>query len=560
MALTTRKLTYAPVPSSNDDESIQKIAMMLLGANSDAAKAIACAAEKCVDTSISLERFSEGFINAISLSYAEHRYKHVIGPLVEVDDTNCAILANERISEWLSTRSRKESTARFELDRTLQLIKFVKEEHERSSSKLSAQKRRAVSAWSEAVRKWLCAERVKALRAIKSFTKTALCKTLRSFGDMQPQECDKEFLLALFRHKACGKHSTPESRQPYASSGRGRKIAPFVSWCNFLSYTIPTCLVDGDELMERFLLLFNRGWRNNHLSFAADWQGKVFQGNTLRMQYTDRTGRDPWDTHQFDVHREAYIIETAVLVGNVRVLEALATNIAVNNESFLDVLGMRMAVNITNRTANSSEHFFHDALPLRDLSHDMLKYLFSPRPGKPALKLPSMLLDPPEVTAVGMEPISEIQRTLWITTAKEERRIWFAAHSHGWKMVRNAHKLSRIGNWWSETALRHRYHAAEDEDGRPLMVGAAARQDQTAWGSGGGVEALDAATGSSAANAVVDLKEAAHDAAMERDLIAAREESRAADAAAKAAADKATAAKAALRDMGKKRKFAKVCN
>lgn len=572
MAPTIRKLTFAPVPTSDENEEVATIAKELLGVNSDAVKAIHCAAEKCVDTSISLERFSNQFKSAFNDSSSDRHYKHVTEGIVERDDTNCAILANERIRKWEARHyyPNSPSTARYDINRTLALVKFVREEHERSEIELSTQKRRTINVWSNAVRAWLSTERVTALRAIKNFTKTALCRTLRLFGDMRSREQGEEFLIALFRHKACDKHCTVESPQPYASDTSGRKADPFVNWCNFLAYTIPTRMVDGGELMERFIRFFNRGWRNNNLHFATEWQGKMFQGNRLETAYINHTDWYPPGEALRSAHRrEAYIIETAIQLGNVSVLDALATSPQVNKLTFLDVLRMRLAVNITNRTANAlTGHVFNDVLPLGNLGYDMLKYLFSAHRGKPALRPPSMLLDPPEVnTALGLQPqalidfpISEAQRNCWIETAKRERRIWLEVHAHGWQIVRNAHKLNHIANWWKETALRYRYHAMEDEDGRPLMVGAAARQDQAAWATGGGVEALDAVTSNHAGRLVVDVKEALREAAMERDLIVAQEESRAAAAAAAAAAATTAAAKAALRRMAKKRNIAGVGN
>lgn len=589
MACRLQKLVWAPVPS---DAAVRESAMAQLvkvpsgGHHAELAVRVAAKGEK--DKSLDLQLVVEQFNAAIQRSHFESHYPQVTGPLDEVNEVNCAIHTNRRMEDWLALRSGKEAAATLEVKKTVEITKLMAEEHVRAAVILSNEKNRGVRAWSSRVRAWLRKERLKVLSAIVNFTPTVLRKVLALFENNGHDDKDIEFLTALLFHKAADKHSkysfnTDASR--YVRSNR--KLSPFNHWLNALCHAVATPgLAFGDGvLMTRILESFDGVWDNDHFGFTEDWELKVH--NTGFHHLFPNQIDTSWGNmyNRFEKKRSLMIVEASIMGNNISALEALFSHSIVDSAKLRSFIGMRMATNISKHTY-APHDYDYDEYRLHDVPAEMRKYIFSPRLGKPVIRLPSMYLEPPPVTDHlteeqqqqmladhwGPDPFAptphQLRLSRWNDVAAEEHLLFHAARAHGWARMREAHLIKYIANWWSEAALRRRYHAENDEEGRPLMLGSLAGGDQTALGknsAGGssgtkaGVDALDDAAEEAAKRAPASrVQETEHDrkiakkmAAMERNLIAAREQRLAAEAAAEAAKAKTKAVASMAK--GKKR-------
>lgn len=519
------------------------------------------------------------FTNAINNAGDSGHYSHVTGPLYKQNDINCAIRANKAFQAWKEGYPKDASPERKEVEATLKLHELLTFERNQARSELRRSLAAGVEAWSTEVKECLRAQRIAALSAIQVFTPTDLRKTLSLFND-PCDNADLEFMAALLAHRACDKHPK------YSFKDAGRRSTPFRMMVNGLyhaivSYSYPWA---GSKLLFRILERFDRAWDNQKLLFSDGWEFNVHSYNFFTL-YGSKLGYNLSSFHdRFNENREVKLLEGIIMSGNTGALEALFKSPAVDTRALLNVINLRLATHISQETYDP-HNFSYDIFPLSEIPPAMLTYLLSPQLYKPwALRLPSMHIEPPEVTDVPTEeelqaqqdPLAEWGWSLApqeLTMHQRRRQRWdaLAAHEHrawvrvrGWKLVREAHRLRYIANWWSETALGPRYAAEPDAEGRPLMLGEVAAGDQTALGEASaeganGMSALDKAAIKDAARVALpsrclhesegDRQKARKMAALERDLIAAREQrlrvTAEAKEAAKVAAAKVAAAKVA---------------
>lgn len=571
MIYVEKRLNWAPVPT---DETVEESVKKQLGDSRAAARrALAAAQGGFQDRSVKLLNVFDDFNNALVRVGDVKNYPQVTESLERDNGINCAIRANRRIEEWefeedLNSNWDFPPPDHRAVERTLQLASFLEEERVKSSHELEEEKRLGIQTWSNCVRQSMIEKRIEALAGIHSFTTAEIRKILQAL--LYRERCsitedDTRFLGALLMHPACNKHPRYEHR------GSGCKIAPFANWLNVLCHAVTsnlhpwTTLSDCGRLLERIFERFVYPWSNTNLSFADHWETDVHNSDTYFTQYNQRVGGYDDSYSRFGQRREMRIIESCIANGRIDTLEALFRSLHVDKEALIKVINVRLSTEIAWHTYNPYNYGF-DTYPLSEVPHKTLNYLLRPGLCKPAIRIPSFYLPRPPLRDGEIEveddwddiPTAyEMRLQRWDETAKRERSLW--ARRFGWQLLRTYVIFRWMANWWWDTALRRRYHAVTDEDGRPLMLGSVVASEQTALGNASasasssglasGMDALDDA-GNAAGNRAsfcVDTLEAKKMAAMERNLIAAREqavkEANTAAAAAKAAAAKVASVK-----------------